>query len=336
MHTPATPLLSATWLCEKTPWDAGFISLMRTISARNPADPQPATAQLPAQETFRIGQCASMTFAPREIAALSSQEGKIRLQLFGLGIWGAQGAMPLHMTEQAYARAEQHDATLIHFLDIFHHRALSQLYRAWHVSQDTASLDRRDDQRFAFYIGSLVGLDPGELEGLPLPVHARLASASHLIREARNPEGILGALHYYFGIPVSIEEYSPQWIHLDAQSQSVLGRDDSALILGDGGILGETVQDRQHKFRLILGPLTLDQYRRFSLWGQDLPVLREWVRNFIGFEYAWDVKLVLAAKEVPVATLNGSHQLGYTTWLERYPSAYPLAGMSFEPEMHQD
>ncbi|MFJ3458560.1 type VI secretion system baseplate subunit TssG [Scandinavium goeteborgense] len=323
------------WFDQNAPWDAGFISLMRVISATTPSNPQPARAALPAQETFILGQCASMTFAPREISALSWHNDKLKLQLFGLGVWGAQGAMPLHMTEQAYARAELHDTTLTDFLDIFHHRALTQFYRAWHVSQDTASLDRMDDQRFAFYIGSLVGLDPRKLDNTPLPVHARLASSAHLIREARNPEGVLGALHYYFGIPVNIEEFSPQWLLLDKNAQSIFGQEESALLLGDGGILGDMVLDRQHKFRLVLGPLTLEQYMSFSLWGQDLPVLREWVRNFIGYEYAWDVKLVLAADQVPVTRLNGSHQLGYTTWLERYPSEEPLAGMIFAPEMHQ-
>lgn len=326
----------SAWLPIDKPWEAGFISLMRTISARTPSTPQPARSVLPAQESFRIGQSANMTFAPSEISSLSWQQGKLKLQLFSLGVWGPQGAMPLHMSEQAYARAELHDSVLTDFLDIFHHRALTQLYRAWHVSQDTASLDRHDDQRFGFYIGSLVGLDPRELDCTQLPVHARLASSAHLIREARNPDGLLGALHYYFDIPVGIEEFSPQWIRLDKNSQSILGNDDSALLLGDGGILGDTVQDKQHKFRLILGPLTLDQYKRFSLWGQDLPVLREWVRNFVGLEYAWDVKLVLAADQIPIATLNGSHQLGYTTWLERHPSEEPLAGMSFEPEIHQN
>ncbi|MFP2516976.1 type VI secretion system baseplate subunit TssG [Buttiauxella agrestis] len=324
----------ATWFDEDRPWDSGFLSLMRAVAARHAVSPQPAKATLPAQEMFRLGQCASMSFSPREISAISQKDGKLRLQLFGLGMWGAQGAIPLHMTEQAYSRAELHDSTLTDFLDIFHHRALTQFYRAWHVSQDTASLDRRDDQRFAFYIGSLIGLDPAELEGMPLPVHARLASSAHLIREARNPGGLLGALHYYFGIPVNIEEFSPQWILLEKNAQSVLGQDDSALLLGDGGILGDTVQDKQHKFRLILGPLTLDQYMRFSLWGEDLPVLREWVRNFTGFEYAWDVKLVLTADQVPVATLGGASQLGYTSWLERYSEEEPLTGMSFEPEMH--
>ncbi|WON77476.1 type VI secretion system baseplate subunit TssG [Serratia sp. UGAL515B_01] len=316
------------------PWKSGFISTMRTLSARSPEQPPPGTAGLPSEENFRLGQPAHMTFAPRELAQVNQENGKIHLQLFGLGVWGPQGAMPLHLTEIAYNRAEGNDNTLADFVDIFHHRALSQFYRAWFVSQDTASLDRQSDEVFSFYVGSLVGLAADELGGSELPLHPRLASSAHLVREARNPEGLVGALHYYFEVPVQIREYATQWIFLQPTDQTQLGAGQGAMLLGDGAILGDTVLDRQHKFQLIFGPLTLQQYLHFSPSGQDLPVLREWVRNFVGFEYAWEVSLVLAADEVPCATLGETHQLGYTSWLDRSDDRTPLAGMSFDPEMN--
>ncbi len=157
-----------------------------------------------------------------------------------------------------------------------------------------------------------------------------------MIREARNPEGLVGALQYYFDVPVRMVEYAEQWIFLEESDQTQLGDGAGAMLLGDGAILGNTVLDRQHKFQLILGPLSLQQYLRFSLWGQDLPVLREWVRNFVGFEYAWEVQLLLSADEVPMATLDGGHQLGYTSWLARSDTTLDVGGMSFEPEMHHD
>ncbi|MGV3346072.1 type VI secretion system baseplate subunit TssG [Enterobacteriaceae bacterium LUAb1] len=321
------------WYQEEAPWRSGFISIMRAIAARTSTLPAPGTATLPTQEVFRIGQSAHMMFAPREISHISQQQEKISLQLFGLGIWGPQGAMPLHISEMVYSRSELHDTALIDFVNLFHHRALSHFYRAWFASQDTASLDRQQDEKFSFYTGSLVGLNAYELNNSELPLHARLASSAHLIREARNPEGLVGALQYYFQIPVKMQEYARQWIFLQPSDQTQLGRVDGAMLLGDGAILGDTVSDRQHKFLLILGPLTLNQYLRLSPWGQDLPVLREWVRNFVGFEYAWEVGLVLAADEVPEATLDGTFQLGYTCWLERYQYDKPVSGMGFDPEM---
>ena len=320
------------WVHEETPWECGFTSVMRTLSARTADAPVPGMAPRPALERHTIGQSAQMVFSPREVESLSFTDDKVNVQLFGLGVWGAQGAMPLHLSELAWSRSEQHDHGLQDFVDIFHHRALSLFWRAWFISQDTASLDRPEDETFAFYVASLIGMDPAELRTGPLPLHARLASSVHLIRESRNPEGLEGALRYYFGIPVSLEEFAPHWIRFSREETSILGAPECAMLLGDGAVLGETVQDRQHKFRLILGPLTLEQYVRFSPWGADLPVLCEWVRNFVGYEFAWDVQLILHADEVPPSTLEGSHQLGYASWLKHEAATEPVSGMSFEPE----
>lgn len=329
-----TASLLSVWFDEAKPWKAGFISMMRAIAAKNAEMSLPGTATLPNQEPFRIGQIPVMAFPPREIACIEREQGLLRLQLFGLGVWGPQGALPLHLSELALSRSAAQDETLTDFLNIFHHRALALFYRAWFTAQDTASLDRPDDEKFSFYIASLIGMDPQELNGERLPTHARLASSAHLVREARNPEGLLGAIRYYFQVQASLEEFASQWIVLDVHDQSILGEVNAAMSLGDGAILGNTVRDRQHKFKLVLGPLTLNQYMRFSPWGRDLPVLKEWVRNFVGFEYAWDTQLVLAASEVPQATLDGGHQLGYATWLERADDQTPVYGMSFEPERY--
>ncbi|WP_312240157.1 type VI secretion system baseplate subunit TssG [Pantoea sp.] len=325
----------SAWYQQELPWQTSFVSLMRAMAARIPDMPAPGKAIRPFQEPFRLGQVAQMTFAPREIARIKEADGKLEVDLFSLGIWGPHGAMPLHFTEQAYAYSEHQDQTLTNFVNLFHHRALSLFYRAWFISQDTASLDRKSDERFAFYTGSLAGLDPKDITDSLLPIHPRLASTSHLIREARNPDGLKGALTYYFDIPVSVEEYVEQWIFLGRDEQSSLGDFSSAVSLGDGAILGNAIHDRQHKFRLVLGPLNFEQYVLFSPWGNDLPILREWVRNFIGFEYAWDVQLILAPDEMPEATLNGTHQLGYATWLPRSENNTPVKGMSFEPENYQ-
>lgn len=335
-HSSSLPVNLEHWFDETQPWNSGFISLMRTLAARSPELPAPGTAMLPANENFVIGQSPHMTFAPREVDSISQLNGKTHLALFSLGIWGPQGAMPLHQSEMAYNRNEQQDTTLTHFVDLFHHRALATFYRAWAISQDTASLDRPQEERFSFYTGSLMGIDPREITNSVLPPHPRLSAVSHLVREARNPEGLLGALTYYFELPVQIREYVDQWLKLQPNDQTQLGLGHESALLGDGAILGDTVLDRQHKFQLIFGPLTLKQYMRFSPWGQDLPVLCEWIRQFIGFEYAWEVSLVLDACEVPCATLGDTNQLGYNSWLERVNNDSPLSGMRFEPESYHN
>ena len=40
-----------------------------------------------------------------------------------------------------------------------------------------------------------------------------------------------------------------------------------------------------------------------------------WLRNYIGIEFAWDVRLVLQRDEVPRARLGSTGRLGWTTWM---------------------
>ncbi len=55
---------------------------------------------------------------------------------------------------------------------------------------------------------------------------------------------------------------------------------------GQRGAYRRAVPDMQYKFRLIIGPLTLEDYLRFLPGGNNLPVLTELVRTFIGLNIA--------------------------------------------------
>lgn len=321
------------WYDNTSPWNSGFISLMRVIAARSPAAPAPGTASLPAEDPFRLTQTASLLFPPGEIAGLGDNVACPEISLFSLGVWGPHSILPLHLTEMAYLRASRQDPVLNDFTDIFHHRALTLFYRAWFVCQDSTTLDNSQDELFSSRLSCLAGLAFPQHDPTRLPAHAQLSAASHLLREARNPEGLANTLHHYFGFPARVEEFVLQWISLDKADHTSLGDQHTACTLGDGAILGDRLMVSQHKFRLIIGPLSLNDYLSFTPWGKDLPLLREWVRFFTGLEYCWDVRLLLAASEVPLATLDGSHRLGHAVWLERHPSPLPLAGMCFEPEI---
>lgn len=78
------------------------------------------------------------------------------------------------------------------------------------------------------------------------------------------------------------------------------------------GRLSAAVPDMQYKFRLIIGPLTLEDYLRFLPGGNNLPVLTELVRTFIGFEYCWEIELQLKPHAAPPAVIGGAQQLGWT------------------------
>ncbi len=288
----------------QAPWKFGFFALLRRFGASYAQQPPIGLASRPQQEPFRLGQTAALVFAPREIAgAVLPGESEQRVpgaalprsgnnpalpmvRVYGLGMLGPNGPLPLHYTELVRDRVENHnDSTLADFLDLFHHRYLTHMYRAWSQSQAAAGLDRAEDEAFSCYIARLTGHDPLEIRDSVLPVHACLAASTHLSREARNPDGLAATLARFFAVPVQLQEFVLHWIRIDDEDQSHLGQSRASSVMGVGAIAGEVVADRQNKFRLVLGPLSLDQYLRFTPQGRDLATLVEWVRGFVGYEF---------------------------------------------------
>jgi type VI secretion system protein ImpH len=319
---------------QATPWKYGFFALVRRINA-NPAIEPVGTASLPATEPFRIGQKPSLIFAPSEIADARVVNGKLRIRLYSLGMLGPNGPLPLHVTEIAREREElRGDPTLCNFLDIFHHRSLTLLYRAWASAQSAASLDRPDDDRFSFYIGCLSGCSPRHDRTVSLPLHARLSAAPHLVSEARNVDALAMSMTRHFGAPVRIEEYSDHWIVLPAELQCRMGQQGMSASLGRGAILGGHVPDRRHRFCMVIGPLDMADYHRFTPRGDSLLRLVAWVRAYMGLEFEWLLELQIKPHCAPPAVTGDHHQLGWSAWLGESPTGKPVTGMRFKPEQY--
>jgi type VI secretion system protein ImpH len=85
--------------------------------------------------------------------------------------------------------------------------------------------------------------------------------------------------------------------------------------LGQTTVLGKRVWNCQHKFRIVIGPLDLAQFRQLLPGGSAAGRLLAWVRNYAGLAFAWDVNLVLKRQQVPKLALGRSSHLGWSTWL---------------------
>jgi type VI secretion system protein ImpH len=319
---------------ETEPWRHGFLPLMRRIAAYSGMEVV-GTARRPVGEPFRIGQKPTLAFAPCDIASVERSGDHLRISLYGLGMLGPNGPLPLHVTEMARDRQQgRNDTTTVDFFDIFHHRALTLFYRAWASAQAAAGLDREDDEQFSLYVASLTGQHADEMNDRALPSHARLAASAHLVREARNVDGLQATLAHYFDVPVEIQEHIFHWIDIDSKDQGRIGPAGSGAMMGRGAMLGRVAPDRQHRFRIVIGPVNLQSYLRFTPKGADLPHLVEWVRAFVGRELEWELELRIIPESAPPAQMGGKQQMGWSGWLGRPNPDSPIKGMVFEPERY--
>jgi type VI secretion system protein ImpH len=311
------------WLAEveSAAYKFDFYQVLRRVASAHPQLPPLGEALRPKDEPVRIAQPAELDFPPASLHSLVRTAGappRLLQRLFGLV--GPNGVLPLHLTEYARERATHHaDVTLQRFLDMLMHRFALLFYRAWAEAQPTVSFDRPGNKATFNRLGALVGIGLPTLQDRDALADAsRLHFVGRLARQTRDAEGLLAWCRSEFDVPVAIEQWSGHWLQLAGEERSRLGRRRGAL-LGRSTVLGGSVWDVQHKFRISMGPLRLEQYMRLLPGGADLARLQALVRSWVGIEFAWDLKLILKRDEVPKGRLGARQTpMGRAFWLGRY------------------
>jgi type VI secretion system protein ImpH len=297
----------------------GFHALLRLFEALHPARPRLGRSRHPAEDAIRLGQEPSLTHTPASLAGLEpGQDGRPdRLLVHLFGLFGPDGPLPLHITEQARDRQRnERDHTLRKFIDLFHHRTLSLFYRAWADVRPTVSFDRPDEDRFGFYTAALIGLSTPHLRDRDaMPDLTKLHFAGLLAGQTRHAPGLAAILSAFFTMPVQVESFIGGWLNLPPEDLTRLGGGARTAGLGTTTLVGGRTWSRQHKFRLIFGPLSLAEYERLLPGGLSFHRLVPIVRNWAGDTLAWDINLVLHRDEVPPIRLGRQGRLGWTTWL---------------------
>jgi type VI secretion system protein ImpH len=305
---------------QREPTRFGFYAIMRLLEALHPDRPRFGKSVTPGQDVLRLGQEPSVGHAPGTLAGLEpGRDGRpARLLVHFFGLFGPDGPLPLFLTEFARDRRRNHgDPTFQRFADLFHHRALSLFYRAWADVRPTVSFDRPQQDRFGHYVGALIGLaTPGLRDRDAMPDLAKSHFAGLLAGQTRHAEGLGQMLSSFFVAPVHVESFHGAWLSLHPADCSHLSDGAATAELGRSAVLGARVWSRQHKFRVVFGPLSLAEYERLLPGGLSFHRLVPIIRNYVGDTLVWDVTLILRAAEVPAIRLGQHGRLGWTTWLQ--------------------
>jgi type VI secretion system protein ImpH len=305
--------------------------------------PRIGMSQRPSEDAARFSQEPSLAFAPTTVWKVvptgTARIGRVFVNF--LGMLGPNGPLPLHLTDYAHDRElNHHDSTLARFLDVFNHRMVSLFYRAWSVNQLPSSFDRsrwseragaeaeeeggervpapvRNDDRYATYVGSLFGIGMRTLrERDAIRDVAKLFYAGRLVPAVKNAEGLRAIVADYFGVSARVEEFVGGWLELPERYWCRLGESRENCTLGVSTIVGPRIWECQSRFRIVLGPMHFDDYKRMLPGGDSQKRLVAWVRNYVGHELAFEVMLSLIRAEVPACILGGGLQLGWTSWLK--------------------
>lgn len=304
---------------QQEPYRFGFFQAVRRINCANPDKALTGRAFHPGDDPVRFTQTPYTEFAPSTLHSVEfrGEHGAAHISQMFFGLFGPNGPLPTHLTEYARDRQRHHrDPSFARFADMFHHRMVSLFYHAWSQAQPAVQHDRPDQDRFSVYVGALAGLGmPAFRESDSMPWSAKLHFAGHLSSLPRHAAGLASLLEGYFKVKARVVEFIGHWLTIARRDRLQLGRRDGAGVLGENAVLGEKVWQRQDKFRIQLGPLTLEEYESFLPAGQSFAALVAAVRNYLGLELLWEVRLLLRGEEKPVTCLGKQGVLGWTSWL---------------------
>ena len=311
---------------------ASFFPLVAFLE-RLTAGAQPLGGEGPAsEEGVRFRHDPAMIFSAGDVARVKLREERVRpgdpgspvRQLFEvtttfLGLTGAVTPLPLYVAEEIAKEAEEENAIRRDFLDVFHHRMLSLLFRIRSRYDLGSGFTAGGEDRWSRRILALGGV-PKVPEGSRVPAWRLLRLSPLLAGRARTALGLEAFLSDVLedelhGGKVEIRQFAGAWADLDIGQRFQLGRANHQL--GKSSALGTRVYFRAGSFTIRLGPLDEQTYRRFLPDGDLCPVVGEAVQTYLPDPLEYALELVLG-KEAGVGfrlARSGGGRLGRDTWL---------------------
>ena len=314
-----------------------FIRFCELLELAAPDAPPLGTTDSPAADPIRFRSRAQLGFPGREIDAVrydtDDPAAPPSVVTTFLGLYGVDARMPAYFVDEV---AQNRDGAerLSAFLDLFHHRVITQYYRVARKYRypvgfrsdgtDPVSRYLLSFAGFGFStsarIATLVPRFPAAGEQLAsstasqqLPEVAdkrRLLSMLGLaMQKTRTAEGLAGVLsHAVPDASIAVEEFHPVWRQID---------DVEPAALGEQCLLGRGFYDRANTVRVVITPASREAVLAL-VPGQ--PAHREvmaLLRFYLGYESEADLQMHVRADLMPKPMLEPRQaNLGFTAQLE--------------------
>ncbi|HXZ10602.1 MAG TPA: type VI secretion system baseplate subunit TssG [Paraburkholderia sp.] len=316
-----------------------FIRFCELLELADPEMPPLGTTDSPATEPVRFRSRAQLGFPGREIDAVrfdaDNPAAPPSVVTTFLGLYGVDARMPAFFVDEV---AQNRDGAepLSAFLDLFHHRIITQFYRVARKYRYPVGFRRDGTDPVSRYLLSFAGFGlsaprrsaivvpglPGHASGAEheaAGARQRLAEVADkrrllsmlglAMQKTRTAEGLAGVLrHAVPDASIVVEEFHAVWREVNDFQPSALG---------EQCLLGRGFYDRANTVRVVITPASRETVQAL-VPGQ--PVHREvmtLLRFYLGYESEADLEMHVRADLMPSPMLEPRQtNLGFTAQLE--------------------
>ncbi len=274
-------------------------------------------------ETIRFRPAASLGFASADTDSIerldseAEERSRYRVTVNFLGLYGAVSPLPAFYTEAIISGNEQ-ESNRRDFLDLFHHRYISLLFRCFEKYRFYLRFRPGGRDQSSRWLAGLAALDGVVGEESPaVAMRERLLSClGVLLQGSRSAPALERILTHYFNGPAfRVRQFVKRHVTIRPEQRARLGASNARL--GQDCTLGERVPDIAGRFRLEVGPLDFPCFLRFLPEGDYHGQLREVMPFLLKDQLEHDLALGLKRDEVPRLDLGPDNpcRLGWSTWL---------------------
>lgn len=296
-----------------------LVYLLERVYAKAPPVGQLGPAS---EERVRLRADTSLIFASSDVTALAHVKypdgaERVRVTSAFMGLHGASSPLPTHYVEKMALDEYQGGPQPIRELfDVFHHRLLSLVYRAWTKYRFAMMYRKKGADPFSQRMFCSVGIDPRRDMQTPLDRFLFLRYAPILASKSRSARGLEVVLRDLFGdIGVKIDQFIGHWTLIERPYRNKLGVMNHQL--GESLTIGRYVYDGTGRFKVVLGPMGYEDYLSFLPGGKNRPLLRGVVAVFTRGQQDVMLELHVRSEDAPRFQLGSGRAstLKRTAWL---------------------
>lgn len=269
-------------------------------------------------EAVRLAGYISLGFPPADVVEVqrTSPEGeppRWRLVTPVLALAGANGPLPLSDTERLLSQRGRRGRPPLDFLDIFHHRWLSFLYRSRKRHRLSLQWEGPQNSPLARTLDALSSLGLADGARGPGGENSWLSHAALLGPAPRSMAQLETLLANRLGVRVKGEQCVGSWSALDARETPMLGR---GAALGANTVLGRRAWDSSAGIRLEIGPIPASQWEEWLPGGRKLALLAWLTQRHAQSDLRLNVLLRPAPEDRHQPPRLGTARLGWSSWLK--------------------